>query len=222
MEHHVIRSYGRTRAHGLSQSQKDKLQNLYRVYGIELSSENTKPIELFSSHFKTIAFEIGFGNGEHIIEMAKRNPQVGFIGCEPFENGVVTTLSAIEREGLNNVRIYNGDARNLLDVLHDHSLDRVYILFPDPWRKNRHHKRRLISENLLVQLKTKIKPCGCLVIATDHANYRNDILHNLRISGMSLDEEMIYLRPACFVGTKYEKKAEKRGDPCAYMRIVMI
>lgn len=218
-KNYVIRTYGRTKAHGLSQTQENNLKTLYPVYGISLPNEKIDPHEFFDNYFNLISFEIGFGNGEHLIEMAKRNPNVGFIGCEPFENGVVSALDGIQRNRLNNVRVYKGDAREVLNLIGDHSLDRMYILFPDPWRKKRHYKRRLISENFLRAAQEKMKKFRCLVIATDHEDYRNDILNHLHSVNAVFDENVIFERPKCFSGTKYERKAIARGAKCVYIRV---
>lgn len=214
----IIRTYGRTRAHGLSQTQENNLQTLYPVWGITLPEEKTDPRKFFTQNFNLISFEIGFGNGEHLIEIAKKNPNIGFIGCEPFENGVVAALVDIQKNNLSNVRIYKGDARELLARLIDFSIDRMYILFPDPWRKKKHHKRRLISEDFLQLMREKIKPYSCTVIATDHEDYRNDILKLLHDNKTTFNEELIYIRPSCFLGTKYERKAVAKGIKCAYIR----
>ena len=219
MENYVIRTYGRTRSHSLSKTQSDNLQNLYPLYCITLPSEEVDPRIFFDRRFNMISFEIGFGNGEHLIEMAKRNPNIGFIGCEPFENGVVTALSGIKNNQLENVRIYKGDARELLNMINDNSIDRMYVLFPDPWRKKRHYKRRLISVDFLHFARKKLKSCSCVMIATDHEDYRNDILNHLHEVMAVFDENKIFERPACFIGTKYERKALGKGIKCAYMRV---
>lgn len=214
---YVIRTYGRTRSHGLSQTQENNLKTLYPVFGIELPEEQIDPRIFFDRHFDIISLEIGFGNGEHLIGMAEKNPNIGFIGCEPFENGVVSALDSVQENNLSNVRIYKGDARVLLNKLINHSIDRMYILFPDPWRKKKHHKRRLISEDFLQLAREKMKSNSCMVIATDHEDYRNDILkllHNKTI----FNDELIYARPSCFIGTKYERKAIVKGTKCAYIR----
>lgn len=220
-KNYVIRTYGRTRSHGLSRTQENNLSTLYPIFGISLPSEKIDPREFFGGLFNTISFEIGFGNGGHLIEMAKRNPNTGFIGCEPFENGVVAALDGIQKNQLKNVRVYKGDARELLNLLSGHSLDRMYILFPDPWRKKRHYKRRLISENFLRTVREKMKNFRCTVIATDHEDYRIDILNHLRSVNAIFDENLIFERPKCFSGTKYERKAAARGAKCAYMRVYL-
>lgn len=214
----AIRTYGRTRSHGLSPMQEDNLRTLYPIFGITLPEEPMDPRNFFHQYFDMISFEIGFGNGEHLIGMAKKNPNIGFIGCEPFENGVVSALDSIQKNNLSNVRIYKGDARTLLNKLLNHSIDRMYILFPDPWRKKKHHKRRLISEGFLQLAREKMKSNSCMVIATDHEDYRNDILKLLHNSNIVFNDELIYARPSCFIGTKYERKAIAKGVKCAYIR----
>ena len=99
----------------------------------------------FGKEFSAYALEIGFGGGEHLAARARKNPDCGFIGCEPFINGVAKLLTVIADEGRDNIAVYQDDARNLLDALPDESLAAVYLLYPDPWPKTRHHKRRFVS-----------------------------------------------------------------------------
>ena len=100
----------------------------------------------FAPAVSEVWLEIGFGGGEHLIWQATHNPDVGLIGCEPFEDGVVKVLSAVDTEGLANIRLHADDGRPLLRLLPEASVDRAFILFPDPWPKKRHHKRRLVSQ----------------------------------------------------------------------------
>jgi tRNA (guanine-N7-)-methyltransferase len=115
--------------------------------------------------------EIGFGGAEHLIWQAVRNPEVGIIGCEPYEDGVVKALSKIEELELTNIRIHADDARPVLKWLPGASLARAFILFPDPWPKKRHHKRRLLSFELMAQLAHVMRPDAELRIATDVGDY---------------------------------------------------
>lgn len=115
--------------------------------------------------------EIGFGGGEHLVAQAVANPETRFIGVEPFLNGVASCLRHIEESGVINVRLHQGDARDVLARLPDASLDRVDILFPDPWPKTRHHKRRLIQPDFVAELARALKPGGEVRFATDWANY---------------------------------------------------
>lgn len=115
--------------------------------------------------------EIGFGGGEHLVAQAAAHPDARFIGAEPFLNGVASCLRHIEESGVTNVRLHHGDARDLVARLPDASLDRIDILFPDPWPKARHHKRRLIQAEFLNELARVLKPGADVRFATDWANY---------------------------------------------------
>lgn len=123
--------------------------------------------------------EIGFGSGEHMIAEATAHPQVGLIGCEAFVNGVATLLAHIERAGATNLRIHPGDARDLMDVLPNASIARLYLLYPDPWPKKRHWKRRFINPDNLDQIAKVLKPGGELRIATDIPDYVRHCLEHL-------------------------------------------
>lgn len=118
-----------------------------------------------------VVLEIGFGGGEHLAAQASAHPDARFIGVEPFLNGVASCLRHIEESGVQNVRLHHGDARDVIARLPDASLDLVYILFPDPWPKARHHKRRLIQREFLDELARVLKPSGEVRFATDWANY---------------------------------------------------
>jgi tRNA (guanine-N7-)-methyltransferase len=118
-----------------------------------------------------VILEIGFGGGEHLAAQAQAHPGTRFIGVEPFLNGVASCLRHIEEAGVQNVRLHMGDARDVLARLPDASLDRCYILFPDPWPKARHHKRRLIQPEFLDDLARALKPGADVRFATDWANY---------------------------------------------------
>ena len=120
---------------------------------VDLDGLRKQPLaELFASPVTDVWLEIGFGGGEHLVWQARANPDVGLIGCEPFEDGVVKALSAIDERGLRNVRLHADDARPLLRWLPPPPYRRVFILFPDPWPKTRHDKRRLVSKPFLDRL----------------------------------------------------------------------
>ena len=136
--------------------------------------------ELFAPPVEEVWLEIGFGGAEHLLWQARANPHVGLIGCEPFEDGVVKALSAIEREKLANIRLHADDARPLLRWLPDASIARAFILFPDPWPKKRHHKRRLVSAATLAELARVMRPGAELRIATDIGEYARWILLAVR------------------------------------------
>ena len=125
----------------------------------------------FAPGFCEAWLEIGFGGGEHLAAQAARHPQALLIGAEPFHNGVASALRHIDEQGLGNVRVHHGDARELLGRLPDAALARVFILFPDPWPKTRHHKRRLIQADVVRELARVLAPGGSLRFASDWADY---------------------------------------------------
>lgn len=240
----LIPSYGRKRSHGLSKAQKSDIRELYGLYGIDLNTiagtaAAIDPIDLFFSTLpllptKTVFIEIGFGEGEHLIQNAVQNPDVAFIGCEPFENGVVNALREIRDNNLKNVRVFNGDARFLLEKFKPESIDKFYILFPDPWPKQRYHKRRLVSESFLLDfIHPLLKKGGEIIIATDCKDYMKDILKafegnssldkfNIKYEHISeklpSNDEIDSTIPNDFISTRYEQKALAKGLEPFYLR----
>jgi tRNA (guanine-N7-)-methyltransferase len=172
-----LRSYGRRHGRGLSARQKALWEDLLPRVAAPCNGEMLARLpQLFSPPVHDTWLEIGFGGGEHLVWQARANPGVGFIGCEPFQDGVVKLLSAIDLERLRNIKVCAGDVRPLLRLLPDASIGRVFILFPDPWPKKRHHKRRLISALTLDELVRIMRVGAELRMATDVAEYACNIL----------------------------------------------
>ena len=220
----IIQSFGRRRARGLSETQKTNLVTLYEKYGISLPESVVVPKDYFDTKFENLAVEIGFGRGEHLIQNAINNPKTAFIGCEPFENGVASALKSIADNSLENVRIYKGDARLLLDFFPPQSLSKVFVLFPDPWTKKKHYKRRLLSTEFLQILTTKIQNNGEIIIATDCENYMLNVLDNLKNLqniDYSSDLNLLSTKPHWFLSTRYEQKALSQGKKCYYLQVVL-
>jgi tRNA (guanine-N7-)-methyltransferase len=161
---------------------------------------------------REVWLEIGFGGGEHLSAQAERRPDVLLIGAEPFQNGVASALRHIDEKGLQNVRLHDGDARELLARLPDASLERVFILFPDPWPKGRHHKRRLIQADTAAELARVLKPGGVLRFASDWSDYVNWSLERLRgpLRWTAERADDWRVPPADHVTTRYEEK--RLGD----------
>ena len=160
-----LRSFGRKRGRGLSARQRRLMDELLPRVALDLTCDRIEPATHFDRDVRDIWREIGFGGAEHLIWQAERHPETGFIGCEPFEDGVVKALTAIEEGPLDNVRLHAGDARDVLRLLPDASLGRVFILFPDPWPKRKHVKRRLVSVATLRMLARVMRPGAELRIA---------------------------------------------------------
>jgi len=179
-------------------------------------------LHLMFPEAQRFALEVGFGGGEHLAEQARRHPDTGFIGCEPFENGVAKLLTQVQASGLRNVRVVPDDARDILVRLPDASLSFVFVLFPDPWPKLRHHKRRFIQTRTLDQIHRLLKPGGELRIATDHTDYGQWALMHLmrdnRFEWAATRAADWRVRPEDWVATRYEQKALKAGRSCIYLR----
>lgn len=161
--------------------------------------------------------EIGFGGGEHLAHQASLHPGVNFIGAEPFVNGVAKLLALIEARGLTNIRIHDGDARDLIDSLPASSLARIYLLYPDPWPKARHHKRRLVSSQTLREFHRILQPGGSFLFASDIDDYVAWTRDHVAAHG-GFREEGDPSRPfADWIETRYEAKARREGRPTAYL-----
>ena len=165
--------------------------------------------------------EIGFGGGEHLAHEARRNPATGFIGCEPFVNGVAKLLAAIDAEGLDNIRIFDRDATELLAALPPRSLDRVDLLFPDPWPKRRQRKRRFVSDRNLAALARVLRPGGAFRFATDIDDYAGwtlaRILRSPDFAWQAARADDWRLPWEHWPGTRYEAKARQEGRASAYL-----
>ena len=171
---------------------------------------------------KDFALEVGFGGGEHLAAQAALHPDTGFIGCEPFANGVAKLLSAVDARALRNVRVEPDDARDILERLPDEKLSTVFVLFPDPWPKLRHHKRRFIQPATLTQIARVLRKGGELRVATDHADYARwtlmQLLNDFRFEWSATRAADWRARPADWVATRYEQKALNVGRACIYLR----
>lgn len=166
------------------------------------AQESGRPLEL----------EIGFGAGEHLAAQAAMRPTHGFIGCEPFLNGVVGALGHIRDGGLTNVRLHMGDALDVLNRLPDASLDRVYLLHPDPWPKVRHAKRRFMNKGPIDIVAAKLKPGGEFRFGTDHPIYVAHAMMVMRAQRHHFDWQVaasddFMTRPDDWSETRYERKA---------------
>ena len=221
-EYDTNRIYGRRKGHRLSPRKLRLIDELLPKLRLDLNEAPPRPLQsLFAVPVKQVWFEVGFGGGEHLAWQAETNPDRGFIGCEPYVNGVAKLLTEIEERALHNIRIWDGDAREVLDWLEDASLDRVFVLFPDPWPKTRHHKRRFISSDTLGRLARVMKPGAELRIASDIGDYVRSSLEALSASdGFEWTAECSadwLTRPDDWPQTRYEKKALGVGRTGYYL-----
>ncbi len=218
----LLRSFGRRRGRKLSPRQEQLLQELLPRLRVDLSAPApSNSIDLFSAPVTEVWLEIGFGGAEHLLWQAQNRADVGIIGAEPFEEGVVKALHGIEQSRLANVRLYDDDARPLIDWLQPASIAKAFVLFPDPWPKKRHAKRRLVSRRLLSGLKRVLKPGGELRLGTDIASYAREMLLALRQEGgftwCATTAADWRQRPADWPQTRYEAKAHREGRAPTYL-----
>jgi tRNA (guanine-N7-)-methyltransferase len=211
--HPPLRSFGRVKSRSIKPRQAALMDTL--LPSLRTPAEPFDPRTLFPEATE-VWLEIGFGGAEHLAAQAARRPDVLMIGAEPFLNGVASALRHIDEQGLGNVRLHDGDARDLLARLPAASLDRIFVLFPDPWPKARHHKRRLIQADIAAEFARLLKPGGRLRFASDWADYVDWSLERLTAApGLAWTAERAddwRLAPADHVTTRYETK--RLGD-CA-------
>lgn len=209
-----LRSFGRRKGRRLSAHQQRLIDEVAPRFRVDL----TTPAERLS---RPLWLEIGFGGGEHLLWQAGANTDVTLIGAEPFQDGVIKVLAGIESGRIGNIRIHDNDARDLLRWLPPESLARAFILFPDPWPKKRHAKRRLVNAHTLDLLARVLAPGAELRFATDIDDY-------VRTALLALTAHEAFrwpaqgpsdwrVRPADWPETRYEQKAKREGRRCYYL-----
>lgn len=216
-----LRSFGRRRGRKLSARQEHLLRDVLPRVALNASAAREMVAAALPAGPCDVWLEIGFGGGEHLLGRAAEHPGICFIGCEPFQDGVVKLLDAIEARGRQNIRLYPDDARDLLRALPAASIGRAFILFPDPWPKRRHVKRRLLNTRTFALLARVVRAGAELRIATDIGDYAAGILlaareegsFRWRVSGASSWRE----RPAGWIRTRYEEKAIAAGRRCYFL-----
>jgi tRNA (guanine-N7-)-methyltransferase len=213
--------YGRRKGPKLSPHKEELRRTLLPRLTLQ-SEPGRDPLSYFEPQVEEVWLEVGFGGGEHLLEQARSNPRIGLIGAEPYEAGVGKLLSKVADAPPPNIRIHEGDARDIIEALPDASLGRVFILFPDPWPKTRHRKRRFVQMEMLDALARVMKSGAELRIASDDAGYVEWTLERAMAHAAfawaaerAADWKM---RPADWPQTRYEAKA-LHGPP-AYLRFV--
>ena len=192
-----------------------------RCRAIQIAPEALAAGQAFAPPPREVWLEIGFGAGEHLIEQAKANPDVGVIGCEPFLNGVAAALAGLEREQLLNVRVRRGDAQAVVEAVPDGFFSRIFILYPDPWPKRRHNKRRVIAADMIEALARVMRRGGELRFATDIDDYAGWTLARFLASPhfrWTANRADDWRRPwPEWRPTRYEAKARKEGRGSVYL-----
>ena len=200
------------------------MEDLLPQLALKIDRPIADPVGLFVKAPTRIWVEIGFGGGEHLAGQALSNPDTGFLGCEPFENGAAKLLAIIAKAQLNNIRLHVGDAGELIDRLPSASVDRVYLLYPDPWPKRRQRKRRFISDGILKRLARVLIPGGELRFATDIDDYAGwalaRVMRSAELSWHPASSADWRLPWAGWTGTRYEAKAIAAGRPSSYFTFV--
>lgn len=217
--------YGRRKTKPLKNAQTILYQKLLPQLLLDIKTPAPKDIhKIFKHQTNQIILEIGFGGGEHMVQRAGEMPEAGFIGCEPFINGMGKALSAIDDAKLTNIWLYDEDATDLLDWLPDNCLDVVYLLYPDPWHKKRHWKRRFANADNLIRFARVLKPGGEFRFASDITHYVNwtlDLCERSVHFDLNTTESADRLVPwEGWRSTRYEQKAYREGRIPTYLTFV--
>ena len=214
--------FGRRKGHALKPQQAALFDAL--LPRLALALDTPAPIDLatlFPVSTGGVRLEIGFGGGEHLVAEAERNPQTGFIGAEPFVNGMAKALAAIAARGLANIRLHFGDAIELLDWLPDASIVCLDLIYPDPWPKRRHWKRRFVQDATVAGMARVLAPTGLFRFVTDWPDYADWTLQRLSHSrkfDWTAERANDWRQPwPGFTGTRYEAKAKRAGRAPCYL-----
>jgi tRNA (guanine-N7-)-methyltransferase len=213
--------YGRVHGKTLRKSQKAYLaEDLAKVSLGGITREDNPgrvaidPVAIFGE--RPLWLEIGFGGGEHLVQMAAANPDVGIIGCEPYVNGIAMFLGKARAAGVSNMRIHPGDARDLFDVLPPASVSKAFLNYPDPWPKARHHRRRFVTPGYLEAFARVMAPGAEFRVATDIPDYVRQTLEEVPRAGFDLVSEGGEAWPD-WISTRYEQKALREGRVPHYL-----
>ena len=217
--------YGRIKGKALNAAQDRYLdEDLPRLSVAGITFEENPERDLLDIHQlaggRPLWLEVGFGGGEHLVHQALNNPDVQFLGVEPYVNGVAMLLGKMRNAGVTNIKLHMGDARNLMDVLPDWSVSKAFLLYPDPWPKMRHHRRRFVTQEHLIPLSKCLKPGAEFRVATDIEDYVRQTLQEVPKAGFEwLAEGPEDWRAPWgdWIATRYEQKAVREDRIPHYM-----
>jgi len=215
--------FGRRKGHKLRLRQADLVEHLLPRLALDITSPSPSDVaDLFDLPADEIRLEIGFGGGEHLIAEARAFPNAGFIGCEPYVNGMAKILTQIEAHNIGNIRLFAGDAAELLAWAPPRSLARIELIHPDPWPKRRHWKRRFVQDATVAAMARVLKPDGEFRFVSDIDDYCAWTLAHLARSPdfvWTAERASDWLLPwADYTMTRYGVKAEREGRHAAYLR----
>lgn len=215
--------YGRRLGRPLRNLKRELVSDLLPQLHIHMDMPDSfHPKDFFEKPYPSYALEIGFGGGENLCHQAQENPEIGFIGLDPFMNGVASLLQHIHENNISNIRLAPLDARPFLNKLENNSLNRIFVLFLDPWPKKRHHKRRLVTSSFIEQCAQKLTPDGELILATDHKDYENwmrEAIANQKSLQLAKEFNTEESRPDFIPRTRYESKALEQNRFATYFSL---
>jgi tRNA (guanine-N7-)-methyltransferase len=212
--------YGRTRGKTLRPLQRERLEGVLPslvLPGVAREENPERAVLDIAGLGRPLWLEIGFGGGEHLVHQARTHPEATLIGAEPFVNGIAAFLGKLEAAGVGNVRVHPGDARDLLEVLPEGSLDKAFLLYPDPWPKARHHRRRFVTEEPLRLLARAMAAGAELRVATDIEDYVRQTLEEVPRAGFALERGPAGEPWEDWTRTRYEAKAVREGRAPHYL-----
>jgi tRNA (guanine-N7-)-methyltransferase len=215
--------FGRRKGHRLRAHQADLIEHLLPRLALDIASPApADPRDIFDASIGEIRLEIGFGGGEHLVAETLSFPGDGFIGCEPYVNGMAKILTKIEAHNISNIRLFAGDAAELLAWLPSQSLVRIDLIHPDPWPKRRHWKRRFVQDQTVAAMARVLKPQGEFRFVSDIEDYSAWTLSHLSRSSdfvWTAERAADWLKPwDGYTMTRYGQKAEREGRKATYLR----
>jgi tRNA (guanine-N7-)-methyltransferase len=215
--------FGRRKGHKLRLHQADLIAHLLPRLSLDIEKPAPANLaDLFDTACENVRLEIGFGGGEHLVAEALAFPDIGFIGCEPYVNGMAKILAQIEAHDIRNIRLFAGDAAELLAWAPPRSLLRVDLIHPDPWPKRRHWKRRFVQDATVAAMARVLKPAGEFRFVSDIDDYGAwTLAHLLRSPDFAWTAERArdwHLPWAGYTMTRYGRKAEREGRRAAYLQ----
>ncbi|RKQ69493.1 tRNA (guanine-N(7)-)-methyltransferase [Litorimonas taeanensis] len=212
-----FRTFGRAKGRPLSPKQLDMMETHFPKLEWDVKDGHSKIN-------KPLWLEIGFGGADHLLHQGRNNPDIHLLGAEPFLNGVVKAVDGIITDNTSNISIHHGDVRDVLAALPNASLEKVFVLFPDPWRKTRHHKRRLINEAFLNEIHRVLKPGHEFRFASDIIHYVDWTITRIHKHGgfewPATSKDDWRVPPADWCPTRYEAKAKREGRECHYFTFI--